>query len=1147
MVASGMVRGGTEPTAATRTAEPETDDRIGVGPVAGAFAPTAIGSGVDTPALRPGAVVDAVDRAPAPLQTRERERYQIIEEHGRGGLGRVLRARDRELDRTVAIKELLRRGHSAEIRFFREALITARLEHPGIVPVHEAGRWPDGTPFYAMKLVAGRPLRDLILDAGSIEARLALVPHVVAVADAIAYAHARRIVHRDLKPANVIVGDYGETVVIDWGLAKDLTAHERETAGEPYRTAAAPDDLTVAGTVLGTPAFMAPEQARGGAGDERSDVYALGALLYAVLAGQAPYHGSRSEDIVRAVVDGPPPPLGSAAPGAPADLVAIASAAMARSVDDRLPSARAFADDLRRYLQGQLVRSHRYSAAERALRWMRRHRELSIASAVAASALVVLGAVAVSRIVDERNSADRERRRAEDALRSSRNQGERLILTNARTETERNPTAALGWLQQYGGSDVDKAQELAAIASARFAASFSRNSSGVRITDAGAVSFAPPRVVSLGSDRVVRLWRSGAVEAVVLSRDAAVNLDFTRAPLAGAVAFAASNGDIEVVDRDGTARVALSVPTPTQALYYTQDGAWLVAASRSGAIRVAGGDQRRSLQLPAEAGDLHNAWISRNGATVVACAKRGGLWRHAEDLGWARLGDCSLEEGYHTHVSDDGAWITTGVGPRLQLLHARSGASVAFPPWSSEITLARFLSDGHVVVGTRDGDVYDAAPDGSSVRRLFTADGAPFMMAESARGDVAVGFGTGAVRITNRRSDHVDRVTGLRSRVTGLHWSPDGGQLFASDRNEMRVLPAPQRLAWSLEARASYRSAESPDGRWLAVDSQGGDVLLLDRRANAAAPPRRLRGHTATARGVAFVGDVLLSAGGDGTIRRWSAPTWVPETLVQGAAQIRWMVASDAEHAVAVDSDHRVFSLSARGAATLLHQSTAPVHRVAAATAAQVIALLGENGAVQLLDGASRAVRTVASRPVPSNAVAFSPGGARFAVGSADGLLEIRSVAGQLEYSARHGTRCNAIAMSPGDDLIAACGRHLVILRRTPAGWTAHTRELEGDLYAVDVSPDGRLAAAGSTVGLVYLVDLASGALAAQQVGANLITSVRFSADGREVVATTFSPEIYAIAVDRVDFVAHGAAALHAWLSARRDSDDMPSWGARTP
>src|SRR5689334_6245884 len=201
-------------------------------------------------------------------------------EYGRGGLGRVSRAHDLELGRDVAIKELISRGAINEVRFLREALITARLEHPGIVPVHEAGRWPDGTPFYAMKLVSGRSLRDLIAERTTVDERVDLLHHVIAVADAIAYAHGRNIIHRDLKPGNVIVGDFGETIVIDWGLAKDITASEESvTSGEPSPVSG-DDELTAVGSVLGTPAYMAPEQKRGEHVDQRADVFAIGAMLW---------------------------------------------------------------------------------------------------------------------------------------------------------------------------------------------------------------------------------------------------------------------------------------------------------------------------------------------------------------------------------------------------------------------------------------------------------------------------------------------------------------------------------------------------------------------------------------------------------------------------------------------------------------------------------------------------------------------------------------------------------------------------------------------------------------------------------------------------------------------------------------------------
>src|SRR5689334_7033248 len=187
----------------------------------------------------PGAAAGA---EPSWLPVVEPRSYEIAGEVGRGGIGRVLRACDTRLNRPVAIKELLgSAGEVAEERFVREALLTARLQHPSIVPLYEAGRWPSGAPFYAMKLVTGRSLEEVIAESRTLEQRLALLPHVLAATEAMAYAHSEQIIHRDLKPANVLVGAFGETVVIDWGLAKDLALPEvEEPPREPTRPRAPP-------------------------------------------------------------------------------------------------------------------------------------------------------------------------------------------------------------------------------------------------------------------------------------------------------------------------------------------------------------------------------------------------------------------------------------------------------------------------------------------------------------------------------------------------------------------------------------------------------------------------------------------------------------------------------------------------------------------------------------------------------------------------------------------------------------------------------------------------------------------------------------------------------------------------------------------
>ncbi|MEO8553099.1 MAG: protein kinase, partial [Kofleriaceae bacterium] len=303
-------------------------------------------------------------------------------------------------------------------RFEREALITARLEHPGIVPVYEAGRWPTGEPFFAMKLVSGRPLDKVIAETHTLSERLALLPRLAAACDAIAYAHSQRIIHRDLKPGNVLIGDFGETVVIDWGLAKDLDANDSiDSANRAPRaqskkaksiTETASSTLTVAGSVMGTPAYMAPEQARGESVDQRADVFALGAMLYHVLAGSPPYNARTATDVIAAAALGKIIPLQERVKHAPRDLVAILDRAMAPRQADRYPNAGELADELRRFLTGNLVEAHRYTALQRIGRFVKKHRAAVTVSAIAIAGFAIGGTLAVERVVRERDRAEYE-------------------------------------------------------------------------------------------------------------------------------------------------------------------------------------------------------------------------------------------------------------------------------------------------------------------------------------------------------------------------------------------------------------------------------------------------------------------------------------------------------------------------------------------------------------------------------------------------------------------------------------------------------------------------------------------------------------------------------------------------------------------
>ena len=309
-------------------------------------------------------------------------------ELARGGLGRIRLATDLRVGRRVAIKELVANTQGLAARFVREARLAAQLQHPNIIPIYEVGCWADGTPFYSMRHVEGCTLYQAIAKARTLEARMRLLPSIIAAADAVAFAHASGVVHRDLTPSNILVGEFGETVVIDWGLAKDLlssadaqataVAARRDAPGRRYRSGTTRELLTGSGIVIGTPAYMPLEQAEGKRVDERADVYALGAILYHLIAGRPAYLALTPKRVLDEVRAAPPPPLSEIAEHAPRALVSIVARAMARDAADRYANAKELVLELRRFQAGLVVEAHSYSVGERVGRWEERRRPLLV-------------------------------------------------------------------------------------------------------------------------------------------------------------------------------------------------------------------------------------------------------------------------------------------------------------------------------------------------------------------------------------------------------------------------------------------------------------------------------------------------------------------------------------------------------------------------------------------------------------------------------------------------------------------------------------------------------------------------------------------------------------------------------------------------
>lgn len=328
------------------------------------------------------------DTGPAddPQKSASKSRYEVLSMLAEGSLGRVWLARDQSLGRVVALKELkprLATSAEARERFLREAQITGRLEHHSIVPVYDLDL---DEPFYAMRRIPGRTLSEAIDEyhrtppaKGATDTGLQrLLGAFVRICEAIAYANERGVVHRDLKPANVQLGDYGEVFVLDWGLAKVLSAAEPGTVTDIHEPLATEE--TTSGKVMGTPGYMAPEQAAGRAVSARTDVFGLGAILYKILTGKAPHahiEERSPEQFLLRVQQEPVPPARSIRSTVPAPLEAVCRHCLALNPDERYPSALALADDVRRWLLGEPVVVYREPWGVRLARWVMRHPALA--------------------------------------------------------------------------------------------------------------------------------------------------------------------------------------------------------------------------------------------------------------------------------------------------------------------------------------------------------------------------------------------------------------------------------------------------------------------------------------------------------------------------------------------------------------------------------------------------------------------------------------------------------------------------------------------------------------------------------------------------------------------------------------------------
>ncbi len=1089
------------------------------------------------------------DRLPAPLQIRDPDRYQIINEHGRGGLGRVFRARDKELGRDVAVKELLHRGNTAELRFFREALITARLEHPGIVPVHEAGRWPDGTPFYAMKLVQGRPLKALIDECKTLEDRLALLPHIIAVADAIAYAHDRKIIHRDLKPSNVIVGDFGETVVIDWGLAKDLTDEVPEVgaasnadgpspSGGPYRpTVAVPEGLTVAGSVLGTPAYMAPEQARGEPVDHRADVFAIGILLHHALSSTRSSSG----------------PL-----RIPAPLVSIIKKACQPLPQHRYSSAKALGEDLRRFVDGRSVSSHQYSLFERVQRPIKRHRWAAIA---AGAALLVVSGVSTASwlaVTAEQRATSLARTRAEQ-------RADDLTLAQSGMLAKEDPAEALSLLASFRGSAGDwiDAMLLAGDLTSRPRTQGRLDGHLGRITNLF-IDPSSQHIVTTSTDGTARQWTAPRDHATSFCRGLSERTWIRT--YEDSTLVVATDGSPNLLlcrlDSAASAQTHISLDFTPEHIAISKQLTFLYAASEHGAyvaIDLATG-------IPVSKGTIneppieflitssdHVIALSLHTVFLLKHTSNPPIPIHSVPLSTIAAATTSGDTVLILDTSDCAHEVTVPVvsmeavplcatSASLAHSHDRAASAVRVDPrWRSAIVAngdhAAMLSDTgiyHVSFSTKT--ILPIAPRGDALTVALSPDGT----------QVLTGHQDGRAIVHDTDRGWAASLSGHQGFVIHAGFITDGGRLVpvtAGQDFEPRLWALPTMPQRTIQASAHpIFHLQSLDDASIVMDAKDGVIRHL-ALPSADAAITALSEHASIAFGLAVDANTgrIATAGWDGYLRILARSRATEFTLHVDSALEYVAFSTDGRFIAAggITGDIYIWDISNTptpvSARAIAHQG--PLSALAFAGDSLLITT-SIDGAVATLDLANDESRR-GTLETPASTLATGPGGRLYAIGERSGSLHLYDR--QAPTNSAPITRklwtielsdwISSIQFSPNGDLIVAGTRHgHVHIVDVDNGSVRTTRPHKDYITDIEISKNGTFFSSACQDGTIRITDSASLRSIQLMEPDSSILSIQLSRDEKYLVASHWSGRISIWALPSIDTAPPADPTLIGWL-----------------
>jgi eukaryotic-like serine/threonine-protein kinase len=1075
------------------------------------------------------ALVSISGRSGPELPVIDERRFEVAGERARGGAGLVFEANDRLLGRRIALKQPQEDRGAGEARFLREALITARLQHPAIVPIYDVGVRASGEPCYSMRLVPGDNLRDAIAAARGLDERLALLPHVQAVADAMAYAHAQGILHRDLKPANVLVGPFGETVVIDWGLAKDLrgdlaAAEGATLALEP----AGPPELTRTGSVVGTPAYMSPEQARGEELDERADVFAIGAMLYQLLTGQAPrpYAGAETTDMVGGVA--PSRRVEAHEPGAPADLVAIVVKAMAVDRNQRYPTAQALAHDLKRFATGQLVGARRYSTWALIRRGLRRHR----ATAVVGAGLIAALVVGAAGVLGARDRAEAE--------------ANRLRLRQAQALLERDPTAAVAWLKSHrlepeGESDgVDVAARAGAAGVARHV---------LALPDQ-----APMRVCLAASGRLAGvLGRRGAIWLFDLAGGTHRELGRLAGPPMDCmfvdgdrhlVAWVAHGGGVVAARLPDGHATPLSVPARGVRSLLPGPGGRLIVTGNDGRVHIAGLDATPPRTLDHLPAGLVETVPAPDGASLYASDGTGALWRIPIEGGPSELVERLDTPINKIAFSSDGQRLVFASSRHVVLRDLASGRS--------ERLLARAVPGNPIhALPAHGGAIFIAGPDATVAwwnpatgEQVPLGTGANFKALEVTHGGERAAWidTNGAIFVADLESRVVRKMVGHHTGLRGFDMTGDGRLLATTHGPSVRVFALPpvstgRRIDLEVTGRVDWGLVRAVPSRNLmlaavrrkaltAIDGRTGSRRLLlefeDPIHWLAASPGGTRAAAGAADGRLVIVDLETGASRDlgaGGRTLWERLTFVGEDLLLGF---------DKELAVhswdLVEGSHRVVVPAPR------RQTPGGGHGLVLASHRGPRALVGRAQELLVIGPRSGERIALASPGGSFFRAALSRDGRRVAAGYSDGRVAVWEVdAPKPRILGRREGFVSGLVFSANERELYVTDETGSVARYDLTGGTAvemgrHAARITG----ITLSPSGNRLASYDTTGEIRLWEPATRRLAILKGQGELWEASFLGEDG--ILSAAKQGWMELAVIDAGSLVPAAPAALSRWL-----------------